>query len=825
MKYITTLLLSIISLISFSQDSWVNVEFQPDQYPGETSWEIYQDSTLVASSPIYDTPLYQETIIYLPAGEYSFVMYDIFGDGICCEFGEGFFGLTNYCDLDTFIYDFGAPILTVYFDLLACPPPISGCIDTTACNYNETANNDDGSCDYSCLVSGCMDPEALNFNPWATNGTQCDFPPTSCNIGETGIILLTTPDSYPNETSWELIVNGNIIASSPAFESPATPNSSYFCIAEGDTIETVIYDSFGDGMCGSCWGGVDGYFNVFTTCGDSIFTVGGEQQFDSISSGPYVVPQCTLTQPQGCTTPGYVEYDPLAIIDDESCNTLIILGCIDTTMFNYEVLANTMEVHPICQYALTTTDGGADGWFGSWLGLTQGEEIYGPYEMNPEDGYEVTFELNLNSDEEVNVYFFTSGNSSTTAAQCGFKLEGPNGVVLQSGTNPWTDPLKKFPFVYSGIPSCLNYCEPYINGCMDSFAINYNEIANTDDGECFYAPGCTQAGYLEYYTQGFVADYDNETCNVLAVFGCIESEAYNYNPEANVATECTPVIIGCINTLAFNYDVNANTAGDCIPFIYGCTDAIAINYSEEANTDDESCILPIYGCTYPSMFNYDPLANVDNDTCIPFEYGCTDDIAFNFNPLANALDNTCCYLSGCLDPTAFNYDSNACYEPINSCITVIMGCTDLNADNYDAFANTDNESCLYDAGCVGEPGNPYWLNDGCYAWVIDVSPNCCNTTWNGGCQDLYNYCEVNDETVGMVEYGDAQITVFPNPTSGFITIATSLQVNISIYNVMGGLVLQKNNAKQIDISDLSNGLYQMVLVYDGNKFTKKIIKQ
>lgn len=68
--------------------------------------------------------------------------------------------------------------------------------------------------------------------------------------------------------------------------------------------------------------------------------------------------------------------------------------------------------------------------------------IYGPYQMGPEDGYEEDFTLNLASNEEVKVYFFTSGNAETTAAQCGFRLEGPNGVVMQSGTNPWTDPLK-----------------------------------------------------------------------------------------------------------------------------------------------------------------------------------------------------------------------------------------------------------------------------------------------------------------------------------------------------------------------------------------------
>tara|TARA_R110000822_G_scaffold21569_5_gene68126 strand:- start:16 stop:858 length:843 start_codon:yes stop_codon:yes gene_type:complete len=280
-----------------------------------------------------------------------------------------------------------------------------------------------------------------------------------------------------------------------------------------------------------------------------------------------------------------------------------------------------------------------------------------------------------------------------------------------------------------------------------------------------------------------------------------------------------------MNPLAYDYDPNANTNDECTPFIYGCSDAAALNYDIEVNTDDGSCILPIYGCTYPSMFNYDPLANVDNDSCIPFEYGCTDGVAFNFNPLANALDNTCCYVSGCTDPGAFNYDPTACYEPLNFCETVMEGCTDQNADNYDALFNTDDGSCLYDAECVGEPGNPYWLNDGCYAWVIDVSPNCCNTLWNGGCQELYNYCEVNDGTVGIVEYGDTQITVFPNPTTGVVTIATLLQVDVSIYNAWGQLVLQETNAKQVDITNLRNGMYQIILSYDGTKFTKKIIKQ
>ena len=92
-KYITTTLLTLLSLTLISQDSWVNVVVQTDNYGSETTWEIYQDTNIVAVSSTYDSNSYYETIVNLDAGQYNFVIYDEFGDGICCAYGEGFFGL------------------------------------------------------------------------------------------------------------------------------------------------------------------------------------------------------------------------------------------------------------------------------------------------------------------------------------------------------------------------------------------------------------------------------------------------------------------------------------------------------------------------------------------------------------------------------------------------------------------------------------------------------------------------------------------------------------------------------------------------------------
>jgi len=66
---------------------------------------------------------------------------------------------------------------------------------------------------------------------------------------------------------------------------------------------------------------------------------------------------------------------------------------------------------------------------------------------------------------------------------------------------------------------------------------------------------------------------------------------------------------------------------------------------------------------------------------------------------------------------------------------------DNGAYNYDVTANVnDSASCLYAAGCITGPGNPYWLNDECYSWVLSVDDYCCENEWDTICQATYNHC-------------------------------------------------------------------------------------
>jgi len=114
-------LLFFLPVTVFTQNSWVKVEMQPDQYAGETSWEIYNaDGDTVAVSPVYTSNVYQEDIIPLDAGFYNLVVHDSFGDGICCDFGSGWFGVSNDCGLSNYVYDFNSVQAVVAFTLDEC---------------------------------------------------------------------------------------------------------------------------------------------------------------------------------------------------------------------------------------------------------------------------------------------------------------------------------------------------------------------------------------------------------------------------------------------------------------------------------------------------------------------------------------------------------------------------------------------------------------------------------------------------------------------------------------------------------------------------------
>ena len=140
-----------------------------DQYPGEFTW-ILTDATgnTVWSGGPYDQP--DATVVEtacLPEGCYDLTVSDSFGDGICCEYGDGSYTL----EVDGVVVATGGDFGDGETINTCTGGDIPGCTDPDACNYSASATVDDGSCTYPPADNLDCDGNCLND---ADNDGICD---------------------------------------------------------------------------------------------------------------------------------------------------------------------------------------------------------------------------------------------------------------------------------------------------------------------------------------------------------------------------------------------------------------------------------------------------------------------------------------------------------------------------------------------------------------------------------------------------------------------------------------------------------------------------
>ena len=182
-------------------------------------------------------------------------------------------------------------------------------------------------------------------------------------------------------------------------------------------------------------------------------------------------------------------------------------------------------------------------------------------------------------------------------------------------------------------------CEFPNLGCTDSFALNFDEYANTEDGSCEYCveglEWVVQIDLIDSFGDGWNDNYyyiTNEWGDTTAS-GTLES--------GNFGTDLICMSPGCyvINVPAeggWPYEISweISSAGfpdfflngicpDIQPFSFliecevnfGCTDTLALNFIESAQFDDSSCTYPAFGCMDSLALNYSILATHDDESC------------------------------------------------------------------------------------------------------------------------------------------------------------------------------------------------------------------
>ncbi|RZP15627.1 MAG: T9SS type A sorting domain-containing protein [Flavobacteriales bacterium] len=84
------------------------------------------------------------------------------------------------------------------------------------------------------------------------------------------------------------------------------------------------------------------------------------------------------------------------------------------------------------------------------------------------------------------------------------------------------------------------------------------------------------------------------------------------------------------------------------------------------------------------------------------------------------------------------------------------------------------------------------------------------------------------EALSVNDHILSQLSVYPNPTNDIVTIKMPPNVelvSIKLFDVLGNLVLKNANLTQIDVSNLSSGLYLLDIITTAGTVSKKIVRK
>jgi len=621
---------------------------------------------------------------------YLFTISDSYGDGICCDYGEGYYSISICNEVIASGGSFTDQEIVTFESCDYTTSELEGCTDSQALNFNYLANQEDGSCTYFNCPNDFTPIAGTVFYPPSgsvDNGLNTQLPagivgdwfeeyiqfyaPNEMEFDGTNIefnyATITSIDNLPDGLSYQCEpLSCSIIASELGCLGifGIATESGVFDLEISASV-SITYDA---GILGD----FDIDFNIPYYGGNSLLDMAGIDQA-TINS---IIPQYTIIiqdndQILGCTDPLANNYNPLANQEDESCDytliceELLISIEVETQAFAYE---NSWE--------LLNSNGD-----------TLIHVIAGDYINSSIYGYELCI------DEEQTFYLNT--HDSYGDGWSGGALEITTNCDGEEYTLFSINPSEGFDLESQFFSSCT-----IILGCTDSLATNFNALANYDDDSCVYPTlGCTDPIAVNYSED---AEIDDGSCSF---FVCEEipglSDAGFYPPEGSNYNEDSSVVylpVAMVNNFYENY----------IQFF--ASDTIAMDGMEIGFISAKVLnIINIPSGMYYETSSSDSTFYAENQGCIglfgtALELGIfelTIEAEVTIEILNTPLTFNLPYSGGHQFLDIIYSDGD--YSSLNSfipgfVITVVEevnGCTDASASNYNANASEDDGSCIY----------------------------------------------------------------------------------------------------------------------------------
>jgi hypothetical protein len=97
-----------------------------------------------------------------------------------------------------------------------------------------------------------------------------------------------------------------------------------------------------------------------------------------------------------------------------------------------------------------------------------------------------------------------------------------------------------------------------------------------------------------------------------------------------------------------------------------------------------------------------------------------------------------------------------------------------------------------------------------------------------GCVGESNLIEMMDQELSVTnsKLSNANIKIYPNPTSAIVLIEAPIKVKVSLKDVLGKLVITTSETNQLDLTNLSDGVYLITITdIDGNLIKQERINK
>ena len=692
-----------------------------------------------------------------------------------------------------------------------------GCTDETALNYDDTATDDNGTCEY---------PAPSVFDIIAASEVH--------TVLEDLIVLAGLDNTLTNDGVWTVFAPTD--AAVDALPDIVVdyvlnnPDALSGILTYHVAADSVTSDMLTDGMEIEM---INGETATISFDNGGIFINGAEIIIaDLIAENGvvHVIDAVLVPAISGCTNLVSCNYNPLASTDDGSCESESCAGCLNELACNYDPEA-TINNAASCTFPIDLYGFDYYDCTGACLNDADGDGICDEAEV---DGciYEDACNYNPEATEDDGSCEYTSCAGCTDDMACNYD----ETATIDEGCLYPVD-LYGSPYV-----DCNGDC---LNDADDDLICDEDEIPGClDDGACNYDPNAT--------------DYDVTLCDY-SCLGCTDASAANYDPTATIDNETclycdleidpdvTVVDLACAGDANGSITIEGSTGGfgnvtyalEGDPFQNNLVfDQLAGGSYKVIAMDSLMCMDTLeVDITEPSpivliAFATDPLCNGGDDGSILVSgEGGTGLITFELGADSNVDGNFTGLDAG--PYTVFATDANGCEadiaadveDPAAIVITVDNTVDPDNAPNGEVSVSVEGGTGDLGFNWDG-PNGPYdtedisGLTDGTYTLTV---------TDENGCTESE---VVTLTTVGLTEVtGALTVSFMPNPTNGQLVMELGQAVNdatLEVFDGAGRRVFRQEsmnivNRMPLDLGGLADGVYQVRVTVQDAMATQRVV--